>query len=49
MQGNDVFLYGEKVKAYLRAGAQPLRGESEYPNDRVGFGKLCVSESIPRG
>lgn len=45
---NDEFLYGEKVKAYLRAGAQPLRGESVYPNDRVGYGKLCVSESLPR-
>ncbi len=47
VRGNDIFLYGEKVKAYLRAGAQPLRGETEYPNDRVGFGKLCVSESLP--
>lgn len=49
VRGNDPFLYGEKVKAYLRSGAQPLRGEREYPNDRVGFGKLCVAESIPRG
>lgn len=47
VRGNDPFLYGEKVKAYLRAGAQPLRGEAEYPNDRVGFGKLCVSASLP--
>uniref|UniRef100_UPI004056C536 S8 family peptidase n=1 Tax=Acetatifactor sp. TaxID=1872090 RepID=UPI004056C536 len=47
VRGNDPYLYGEKVKAYLRAGAQPLRGEMEYPNDRVGFGKLCVAESIP--
>lgn len=46
-RGNDPFLYGEKVKAYLRRGAQPLRGELEYPNDRVGFGKLCVEESLP--
>ena len=47
VRGNDPYLYGEKVKAYLRAGAQPLRGETEYPNDRVGFGKLCVAESLP--
>lgn len=47
VRGNDPYLYGEKVKAYLRAGAQPLRGESEYPNDKVGYGKLCVSESLP--
>lgn len=46
VRGNDPFLYGEKVKAYLRAGARPLRGEEEYPNDRVGFGALCVAESL---
>lgn len=48
VRGNDPFLYGEKVKAYLRRGARPLRGETEYPNGRVGWGALCVSESIPR-
>lgn len=48
VQGNDPFLYGEKVKAYLRKGARSLRGETEYPNDRVGYGKLCVAESIPQ-
>ena len=47
VRGNDPFLYGEKVKAYLRKGASPLRGETEYPNDRVGYGKLCVAESLP--
>ena len=45
-RGNDRYLYGEKVKAYLRRGAQPLRGENVYPNERVGFGKLCVKESF---
>lgn len=47
VRGNDPYLYGEKVKAYLRRGAGPLRGESFYPNERVGFGKLCLAESIP--
>lgn len=47
VKGNDPFLYGEKVKAYLRKGASPIRGESEYPNERVGYGALCVSESLP--
>lgn len=42
-----LFLYGEKVKAYLRAGARALRGETEYPNSRVGWGGLCVSSSLP--
>lgn len=48
-KGNDPYLYGEKVKAYLRAGARPLSGETEYPNERVGYGSLCVADSIPRG
>lgn len=47
VQGNDIYLYGEKVKAYLRRGARPLRGENIYPNERVGFGRLCVAESLP--
>lgn len=46
VRGNDPYLYGEKIKAYLRKGARPLRGESVYPNDRVGYGALCVAESI---
>ncbi len=47
VRGNDLFLYGEKVKAYLRRGARPIRGETEYPNDRVGYGALCVADSLP--
>ncbi len=46
VQGNDIYLYGEKVKAYLRRGARRLRGETVYPNERVGFGRLCVAESF---
>ena len=48
VRGNDVFLYGEKVKAYLRRGAQPIRGERVYPNQRVGWGRLCVAESLKK-
>ena len=48
VQGNDAFLYGEKVKAYLRRGARKIRGEEFYPNDRVGYGALCVADSIPK-
>ncbi|MCD8364845.1 MAG: S8 family serine peptidase [Clostridiales bacterium] len=46
--GNDAWLYGEKVKAYLRRGARPLPGFSAYPNDQVGYGALCVRDSLPR-
>lgn len=48
VDGNDPYLYGEKVKAYLRRGAKPIRGETEYPNSRVGYGALCVENSLPR-
>ncbi len=47
VQGNDPYLYGEKMKAYLRRGAKSIRGESVYPNNRVGWGALCVADSIP--
>jgi len=47
VRGNDPFLYGEKVKAYLRKGARPLRGIETYPDARVGWGALCVSSSLP--
>ena len=43
VQGNDAFLYGEKVKAYLRRGARKIRGEEFYPNDRVGADDIIVS------
>lgn len=47
VDGNDPYLYGEKVKAYLRKGASPIRGERVYPNERVGYGALCVENSLP--
>lgn len=47
VRGNDPYLYGDKVKAYLRRGARPLPGEREIPNRRVGYGALCVKDSLP--
>ena len=47
VDGNDPFLYGEKVKAYLRRGARPLPGFEEYPNAQLGWGALCVRDSLP--
>ena len=40
--------YGEKVKAYLRRGAKPIRGERVYPNEKVGYGAICVENSLPK-
>ena len=47
INGNDPYLYGEKVKAYLRRGAAPLPGIREYPDERVGYGSLCLESSLP--
>ena len=47
VNGNDPYLYGEKVKAYFQRGARSLPGFTEYPNPQVGYGALCVRNSIP--
>lgn len=47
VKGNDRFLYGEKMKAYLIKGARELPGFQVFPNPQVGWGALCIAESIP--
>ena len=47
VKGEDPYLYGEKVKAYLRRGARELPGFEVYPNAQVGYGALCVENSLP--
>ena len=47
VNGNDPFLYGEKVKAYFQRGAREILGFTEYPNEVVGYGALCVEDSLP--
>lgn len=42
VRNNDPYLYGEKVKAYLRRGARELPGVTEYPNPQVGTMALNV-------
>ena len=47
VDGNDPYLYGEKVKAYLRRGARQMPGFEVFPNPQVGYGALCVEDSLP--
>lgn len=47
VRGNDPYLYGEKVKAYFIRGAKSLPGYTRYPNEMVGWGALCVEDSLP--
>ena len=42
VRGNDSYLYGEKVKAYLRRGAEPFPGIEKYPNEMVGYGEDVI-------
>jgi subtilisin family serine protease len=46
VKGNDPYLYGEKVKAYLIKGAVKLPGITIYPNARIGWGALCLEDSF---
>lgn len=45
VNGNDPFLYGEKVKAFLRLGATRQRGVT-YPNPSFGYGSLCLESTM---
>lgn len=46
VQGNDPYLYGEKVKAHLIRGARQLPGFEQWPNPQLGYGILCGRDSI---
>lgn len=46
VRGNDRFLYGERLKAGLIRGAQPLSGGSVPPDSRTGWGTLCVERAL---
>ncbi len=46
VNGNDPYMYGEKMKAYLIAGARHLPIERVYPNPALGFGALCLRNSF---
>ena len=47
VDGNDPYLYGEKIKAYLIRGARHLPVLTTYPNPQLGWGTLCVADSLP--
>lgn len=43
VQGNDPYLYGERLKTVLLRNARRLPALMEYPNIYVGWGTLCLS------
>ena len=46
VRGNDPYLYGEKLKAVLIDGCRQLRIETVYPNRTLGYGALCLENSL---
>lgn len=47
IQERDPYLYGQKVKAYLQKGARHLPAVQTYPSPQIGWGVLCLKDSIP--
>ncbi len=48
VDGNDIYLYGEKIKAYLIRGAKRnIGGFVQWPNPQSGWGTLCAEASLP--
>lgn len=47
IDGNDPYMYGEKVKASLIRGARQLAGFEVTPNEITGWGTLCLANSVP--
>ena len=47
VRGNDRFLYGERLKAFLTRGAQRTTGGLDvWPNTQLGWGTLCLRDSL---
>jgi subtilisin family serine protease len=45
VQKNDPFLFGQRVKAFLKSGAKRKAG-IKYPDPSWGYGTLCLKSSI---
>ena len=45
VEKNDPFLYGQRIKAFLRLGAR-RKNNLTYPNKEWGYGSLCLSETL---
>ena len=45
VRGYDAFLYGQRLKAFLKHGAR-READVSYPNRVWGFGRLCLSQTM---
>lgn len=46
VEGNDPYLYGERLRSWLNRGARRIPGYLTWPNYQLGWGTLCVRNSI---
>lgn len=46
IRGEDDFLYGEKIKAFLRKGCRTLLFSGVRPNIETGYGAICLEKSL---
>ncbi len=47
VDGQEPYLYGERLRAYLLRGANRIPGYTTWPNKELGWGTLCVKNSLP--
>ncbi len=46
IQGNDIYLYGERMKAALISSTRKLVNFTVYPNEALGYGALCLRDAL---
>ena len=46
VNGNDYYLYGERLKYFLILGAKKNRKDIIYPSPSWGYGELCLRDSF---
>ena len=46
VNGNDPYLFGQRLKYYLVRGANRKRTDIKYPNPIWGYGTVCAFESL---
>ncbi len=45
VRGNDIFLYGQRIKAFLQKGAKRTQN-IPFPNNIWGYGTLCLGNTL---
>jgi subtilisin family serine protease len=46
LEGNDPYLYGQRLKYFLLKGANRSRIDVKYPNNSWGYGTLCLAGAL---